>query len=166
MARLFLAVWPPAEIIEQLRLVRRKDQRGVRFIRPDNWHVTLRFLGDVEPDDVVECVRHAELPPATGRVGPSIDVLGSHSIVAPVAGLERLADALEKATRELGRPLDHPDFFGHITLAKVKRGAIVRHVVGELVHGEFDVEEVALVESRLRPEGSIYETLATWPVRG
>ena len=37
-------------------------------------------------------------------------------------------------------------------------------VLGELVSAEFAVTEVALVESRLHPQGARYETLATWPV--
>jgi RNA 2',3'-cyclic 3'-phosphodiesterase len=36
--------------------------------------------------------------------------------------------------------------------------------LGALVSAEFDVEEVALVQSRLEPQGSRYETIETWPV--
>ena len=38
MARLFFAVWPPDDVVEGLTALRRKDQRGVRFVRPENWH--------------------------------------------------------------------------------------------------------------------------------
>ena len=43
-ARAFVALWPPEEIVVRLEGLHRKDQRGVRFVRPENWHVTLRFL--------------------------------------------------------------------------------------------------------------------------
>ena len=46
----------------------------------------------------------------------------------------------------------------------MKRGAVVRKVVGMLCRAEFDVDEVCLVESRLRPTGSEYRTVTTWPV--
>ena len=36
--------------------------------------------------------------------------------------------------------------------------------LGALVGGEFDVDEIALVQSRLDPEGARYETLHTWPL--
>ena len=50
MSRLFVAVWPPDEVLEELRALPRKDERGVRFVHPDSWHITLRFLGDADPD--------------------------------------------------------------------------------------------------------------------
>ena len=165
MARLFLAVTPPDEVIEILRALPRKDQRGVRFVPPENWHATLRFLGDADIDAVCDAMDRATLPSALARVGPAIDMLGTHSVMAPVAGLEDLASAVVDATDGLGDLEPRSGYRGHITVARVKRGAIVRKVVGMLCHAEFDVTEVALIESRLRPTGSHYTTLATWQVR-
>jgi 2'-5' RNA ligase len=45
MARLFIAVWPPDDVAAELSSIHRKDQRGVRFVEPETWHITLRFLG-------------------------------------------------------------------------------------------------------------------------
>jgi len=163
MARLFVAVRPPDEVVEMLRALPRKDQRGVRFVPPENWHATLRFLGDAYIDDVAEALSRAELPAAEARLGPAIDMLGSHSVMAPVAGLDQLARAVDAATEGLGTLEPRPSYRGHITVARVKRGAIVRKVVGMLCDATFEVDEVALVESRLRPEGSQYRTVATWP---
>ena len=50
MARLFVGVWVPEDVTETLLSLPRKDQRGVRFVRPENWHITLSFLGDAHPD--------------------------------------------------------------------------------------------------------------------
>ena len=47
--RLFVAVWPPEEVVAELTALPRKDGRGVRFVAPENWHVTLRFLGQAIP---------------------------------------------------------------------------------------------------------------------
>ena len=38
------------------------------------------------------------------------------------------------------------------------------HALGMLVEAGFDVDEVALVQSRLDPQGARYETLQAWPV--
>jgi 2'-5' RNA ligase len=65
MPRLFLAVRPPEDVVAELMSLRRKDQRGVRFVRPEQWHVTLRFLGDADIDEV-ELVR-SRLDPAGAR---------------------------------------------------------------------------------------------------
>lgn len=163
MSRLFLAVWPPADIIEMLTELPRKDQQGVRFVAPENWHATLRFLGEADIDDVCEAMNRAELPAAVARVGPAIDMLGTHSAMAPVNGLDELSAAAVEATSGLGSLDPRPTFNGHITVARVKRGAIVRKVVGMLCQAEFAVDEIALIESRLHPDGARYVTIATWP---
>ena len=164
MARLFLAVWPPDHVVEMLGGLPRKDQRGVRFVPPESWHATLRFLGDANPDEVADALRSASLPAATATVGPAIDMLGTHSVIAPIAGLDELAAAIVNATDGLGTLAPRPAYNGHITVARVKRDAIVRKVVGMLCASSFKVIEVALVESRLHPTGSTYSTLASWPV--
>jgi 2'-5' RNA ligase len=163
MARLFLAVWPPDHVIDVLCELPRKDQRGVRFLPPENWHATLRFLGDADPNRVAAAMRHATLPATTAAIGPAIDMLGTHSVMAPVGGLDELAAAVVDATDGLGTLDPRPSYTGHITLARVKRGAIVRKVVGMMCVASFPVVEVALVESRLHPTGSTYTTLDTWP---
>lgn len=164
MARLFLAVWPPEDVVEMLCELPRKDQRGVRFVPPESWHATLRFLGDADQNRVADAMNSATLPATTAQVGPAIDMLGTHSVIAPVAGLDALAAAVIDATDGLGTLAPRPTYTGHITVARVKRGAVVRKVVGMLCDSSFDVAEVALVESRLRPTGSMYTTLDTWPV--
>jgi 2'-5' RNA ligase len=165
MSRLFLAVWPSANVVEMLTELPRKDQQGVRFVAPENWHATLRFLGEADIDDVCEAMNRVELPAAIARVGPAIDMLGTHSAMAPVNGIDPLSAAVVEATAGLGSLDPRPTFTGHITIARVKRGAIVRKVVGMLCQAEFDVDEVALVESRLHPDGARYATVATWPTR-
>ena len=168
MARLFLAVWPPDEVVEELRTLPRKDQRGVRFIPPESWHATLRFLGDADPDRIAEAMQQASqqsaLPAASARVGPAIDMLGTHSVIAPISGLDGLALAVLDATDGPGTLAPRSTYTAHITIARVRRGAIVRKVVGMLCQAEFEITEVALVESRLHPTGSVYTTLATWPL--
>jgi 2'-5' RNA ligase len=165
MSRLFLAVWPTANVVEMLTELPRKDQQGVRFVAPENWHATLRFLGEADIDNVCEAMNRAELPAAVARVGPAIDMLGTHSAMAPVNGIDALSAAVVEATAGIGSLNPRPTFTGHITVARVKRGAIVRKVVGMLCQAEFEVDEVALVESRLHPDGARYATVTTWPTR-
>jgi 2'-5' RNA ligase len=163
MARLFVAVWPPEEVAEELRTLHRKAQRGVRFVPPENWHVTLRFLGESDVDEVAAAIDDATLVPASARLGPAVDVLDERQIVIPVSGVEDLARAVVAATRDLGdRPRKR--FVGHLTLARVKPWAPMPRVLGTLFSAEFPVEEIALVQSRLHPDGARYETVATWAV--
>jgi 2'-5' RNA ligase len=163
-ARLFLAVWPPEVVVEELMALRRKDQRGVRFVPPDRWHVTLRFLGDASIGAVEAAMDAADLPAATARLGPAVDVLGERALVVPVAGLDELAARVTAATRDVGDPPPRRRFHGHLTIARIKRDARMPPALGAMVDGSFRVDEVALVRSRLDPDGARYDTIATWPL--
>lgn len=163
MARLFVAVWPPEEVVAELTSLRRKDQRGVRFVRPDSWHLTLRFLGDADPDVVAAALDDGEYPAATVRLGPGVDVISDRALVIPASGLDELAAAVTRRTTSIGAA-PRQRFVGHLTLARIKPHADMPPALGAYLTAEFDVEELALVRSRLHPDGARYDTLATWPV--
>lgn len=163
MARLFVAVWPPAEVVAELTSLPRKDQRGVRFVPPENWHLTLRFLGDADPTAVGDALDAGEYPPASVRLGPGVDVVGERALVLPAHGLDALAAAVAAQTAAIGEP-PRKRFVGHLTIARVKPHAHMPHALGAYLETGFDVDEIALVQSRLHPDGARYETLAGWPL--
>jgi RNA 2',3'-cyclic 3'-phosphodiesterase len=163
MARLFIAVWPPDEVAAELTSLPRKDQRGVRFVRPENWHITLRFLGDVDPATVIDSLDGTTFAPARAHLGPAVDVLAERALVVPVAGLDALEETVRERTSQIGEP-PRKRFVGHLTLARVKAHVPMPRAIGALVSAEFEVDEIALVQSRLDPEGARYETIGTWPL--
>src|SRR6185295_461041 len=99
MARLFIAVWPPEEVVGELMALHRKDQRGVRFVDPDNWHITLRFFGNANPDEVLGALDGVALPAAHARLGPGVDVISERVLVVPVDGLDGLAAEVTARTQ-------------------------------------------------------------------
>ncbi len=161
MTRLFVAVWPPEDVAEELRTLPRKDQRGVRFVPPENWHVTLRFLGEADPDDVIAALDGVVLPGATARIGPGVDVMSERSLVLPVEGLDDLAEVVREHTADIGQPARR-HFRGHLTLARINPPADLPRALGAFVQTEFPVHGVVLVRSRLDPDGARYDTLHTW----
>ena len=163
MARLFVAVWPPQDVAVKLTSLRRKDQAGVRFVRPENWHITLRFLGDAVPGEVIDALDPATLAPARARLGPSVDVLAERALIVPVEGVDVLAQTVADETAHIGVP-PRRRFFGHLTVARLKRHVAMPPALGTLITAEFDVTEIALVQSRLDSHGARYETIRTWPV--
>jgi 2'-5' RNA ligase len=163
MARLFVAVRPPEEVVDELTHLHRKDQRGVRFVPPENWHVTLRFLGDEDPDAVGAAMDVARFERAHARLGPAVDVFAERALVVPVAGLDDLARAVETSTRDVGER-SRRRFIGHLTIARVKPDVPMPRALGELVSAAFDVDDVELMQSRLHPDGARYETIGSWPV--
>ena len=164
MRRLFVAVWPPAEVLDRLAALPRPDIDGLRWTERHHWHVTLRFLGPVpDADPVVEALTRmaAATPPATAVMGPAIDRFGQRILHVPVVGVELVAAGVVAATRHLGKPPDDRPFHGHVTLARVAKHAKVdlRQLTAQAVTAQWDVDSVCLVESRLAPTGARYEVL-------
>ena len=98
----------------------RKDRRGVHFVHPERWHVTLRFLGECDPGAATTALDAAVLPAARARLGPAVDVMFDRVLVVPVAGVDELAAAVSAATADLGEP-PRRRFTGHLSLARIDR---------------------------------------------
>lgn len=174
--RLFVAAWPPPEVRDALRTISRPDTPGVRWTPEDDWHVTLRFLGDVpDPDPVVQALQD-ELAGRGARdatLDDETSLLGS-VLVVRVGGLRSLATLVRLATSRLGDPPRPDPFEGHVTVARGRgRKGVDAELVGQAVKQAttvaWSVDEVALVRSPtggLLSEGSAlrYETLTTIPL--
>jgi 2'-5' RNA ligase len=74
MTRLFVAIWPPEELLERLADLERPKDPGVKWVPPENLHITLRFLGDADIDEVIERLDDVLLPNATAALGPALDL--------------------------------------------------------------------------------------------
>lgn len=171
LSRLFVALWPPDDVVAALEELHRKDQPGVRFVPPENWHVTLRFLGDAPVEavaDALGAIPQASLEPTVVRLGPAVDLgRDARTLFVPASGADDLAAAVVRATRELGTEPVRRRFLGHVTIARMKRRT--QHVnmpraLGSLIDASWRPSEIALVESTLRPDGARYHTVATWPL--
>lgn len=161
MNRLFVAAWPDAATIDLLGALHREDEPGVRRVPDRNLHVTLRFLGDADPDAAAARLNAAALPAAVVTLGPAVERLGDRQIAVPVDGADRLAAAVRTATATLGVD-DRRRFRGHLTIARVKPRS-VSALLGSSITGGFTIHIVSLVASELSPDGATYSTLATFP---
>jgi 2'-5' RNA ligase len=172
--RLFVAVWPPPEIMTALHDLRRPDTAGVRWTTFDQWHVTLLFLGPVDDPDPVVAALDVALDrwpgPVVARIGPCVERLGREVLCLPIAGLEDLAGAVNRALGPLVPPSKTRDrdlarsFRGHLTLARGRRGADLRPLAGEGLDESWLVDQVTLVASTLRPSGATYEVIGRRPL--
>jgi 2'-5' RNA ligase len=157
--RLFVAAFPPPDVTAVLASLERPDRPGVRWVPPERWHATLRFLGRADPQAVSDRLASVDLPAATAVLGPAVARLGADVVVVPVAGLDDLADVVAAATADLGEPPDPRPFTGHVTLARLRRRAACG-VAGTPVSATFPVGEVCLVDSRSGPDGLRYDVVA------
>ena len=164
MSRLFVCLWPPEHVGTALRELHRKDQVGARFIPPENWHVTLRFVGEADPNELAEALSTARFAATTIQLGPAVDIGGEHTLFVPATGADGLAEEVVRSTRHLGDQPIRSTFRGHLTIARLKRRANMPRALGELIDASWTPDEVALVESTLRPDGARYDTLETWPI--
>jgi 2'-5' RNA ligase len=157
--RLFVAVWPSPEVVEAVRAFPRPEVPGLRWTTEDQWHVTLRFLGDVAADLVDPLV--AALPAGGVDVvlGPATARLGRSILVAPVAGLDDVAAAVLRATAPLVPVVEDRPFRGHLTLARARRAPVPRSLVGLPLAGRWRAARVTLVRSTTAPSGARYEVV-------
>jgi 2'-5' RNA ligase len=165
MTRLFVALWPPEDVVELLDDVERPRDQGVKWVPIENLHITLRFLGDADVAEVSDRLDHVLLPAATAVLGPAFDLLGERSLITPVSGVDDLAAVVQQAVRGLGTQRERKRFQGHITVARLARHAKPVRSAGRPFEASFEVTEVALVASTLTDTGAVYETVATWPTR-
>jgi RNA 2',3'-cyclic 3'-phosphodiesterase len=166
--RLFVAVWPDAAAVAALTTLVDAEVPGVRWIPPANWHVTLRFLGNADAEEVDARLSALVLPAATATIGPKLGRLGHDVIAVPVGGLDELAGVVRAATADIGKPPGQRPFHGHLTLARRRRRAVGgsgEHLAGTNVTSRFVVRDITLVCSTTSPSGAKYEVVARYPVR-
>ncbi len=175
--RIFVAVFPPPEVRGALSGAARELPvvGEVRWVRPENVHLTLKFLGDVSEDDVdrvagaLESVRLRHAPFEAGLSGfgafPSakkarIVWAGIGEGSEPLGALTR---DVEASLEPLGFEREDRAYVPHLTLGRARGPSVALEAVEapSTIPG-FTVGNVELVESVLGATGSAYATLATY----
>ncbi len=179
--RLFVAVsLPPSIRMELQRLCDelRRAAAGLRWVRPDAIHLTLRFLGELPEDDLprIQSGLRSSLPgshppfalglgelgrfPSRGR--PQVIWVG---LVDGQGDLARLQARVEAAIQASGMPPEARPFRPHLTLARVaERRPPVELLERLAARGRpapisFEVRSVCLFQSILRPQGAEYRKI-------
>ncbi len=135
--RLFVALWPPDDVIKTLAGMPRPATAGVRWVAVNRLHVTLRFLGEAEEASTV-------------ALGPTVRRLGRGVAMIPVDGVDDLAAAVVMATGHLGWPPPDRPFMGHLTVARLK--GELPPAYAPVIEASFPASEVTLV--RVEPSGA------------
>jgi 2'-5' RNA ligase len=165
--RLFVAVWPPPEVVDPVAALPRPAVPGLRWTDPEQWHVTLRFMGRMDDvSRVDEALSGVAAPAVEVVLGPSVGRFGHRVLHVPVEGLAPLATAVVDVTAGFGEAPEDRPFAGHLTLARVRKGARVdlRPLAGASIEGRWRVDEVTLVESKLGGAGARYEVIGRYPL--
>ena len=167
--RCFIGLWPGAGVRAALADLPRPVVPGLRWTTAEQWHITLRFCGEVADDDVPELDRRLRVALAGERyraltVGPRTELLGRSVLCVPIGGADALAARVHEAVGDLvATPPDHP-FRGHLTLARAREG-IPADLVGRPLATAWVARSVAIVSSTTDPGGARYRSVASVALR-
>jgi 2'-5' RNA ligase len=178
MPSLFLALDLPDGLARELAglVARSRELEGWRWVRPEGWHLTLRFLGPVSPAVVARSAPSwnraaAAAEPFSLRLGSGLGCFPPSGLprilwaaVEEASGadqLPRLALALEREARALGFAPERRPFRAHVTLARARAGARPARPEHAPAAGSAagPVEDLVLYESRPAEGGARYTAL-------
>jgi 2'-5' RNA ligase len=190
--RLFIALELPPQVLEALEATQRDlraqvPERAARWVRPGGIHLTLKFLGDV-PAERVDAVETAIRRAVKGHSPFELRAEGLGVFPNPqkarvlwvgvegeLEALGRLRASVEDHVAPLGYPTESRSFSAHLTLARASRNAsrAEQEALGGLVAGSdvrtlavWQVGEVSLMRSQLKPGGAVYTRLAEAALTG
>ena len=177
MPRLFTALEIPRNAAMSLSLLR-GGLPGARWIDVENYHITLRFIGDVDgrtADEIVDQLDRIERPEfqlqltGTGAIGSK----KPHSVFAGVSNppeLYALQAEIERICQRLRLPPDPRKFTPHVTLARLRNARVedvVRYLSGRggFHTSLFTVSRFVLLSSRDSIGGGPYLTEEVFPLQ-
>ena len=177
--RAFIAIDLNDEVREGL--VRAQKRIGnkaakIKFVEPENLHVTLKFLGEIDEtmaEEVKKALAEIAKKHRKHRVRvKGIGVFPNPNYVRVIwagiendGGIKAIAADVDREMHRLGFRKDR-DFVAHVTIGRVKfirdklELAMALKDLANEGFGEFDVEAIELKRSTLTPKGPIYETVA------
>lgn len=178
MPRLFTALEIPRDAALSLSLLR-GGLPGARWIDVENYHLTLRFIGDVEghvADEIANALDRVRRPPFPLTLS-GVGAFGSkkpHAIWAGVAAspdLNALQAEIERICQRIGVPSDPRKFVPHVTLARLKNASdndVARYLSahGNFSTAPFRVGRFVLMSSRDSVGGGPYIVEEAWPLAG
>jgi 2'-5' RNA ligase len=178
--RSFIAIEIPSEIKSAL-LDLQNDLRGagadVAWTNPDNIHLTLKFLGEIDKKLISEvekvCVETiADVPPFKLSInGTGVFPNARHPRIlwvglgGEVERLERLQEQLDERLVGIGFENEEKDFQPHLTVGRIRSNKNLRELLARsdgytLPTFSFVVQEIVLMKSDLLPSGACHSELA------
>jgi 2'-5' RNA ligase len=178
MPRLFTALEIPRDAALSLSLLR-GGLPGARWVDVENYHITLRFIGDVEghvADEIANALDRVRRPGFELQLA-GVGAFGSkkpHSVWAGVAqspDLSALQAEIERICQRAGMPADQRKFTPHVTLARLRNSSpaeVAKYLSarGNFEAAPFKVSRFVLMSSRDSVGGGPYVIEEAWPLVG
>ncbi|MBA3973658.1 MAG: RNA 2',3'-cyclic phosphodiesterase [Candidatus Solibacter sp.] len=180
--RLFIGLDVPWQIRRNLELLLKhlQPKAEIAWSPLDNLHVTTKFVGEWPAHRLDELKRALTLVPRPGPMNIAIRGIGwfpnphqPRVLYAGIQGppaLDTLSADTESACESLGIAAERRDYRPHLTLARVRNPKPLfelKRAIAELPgdsFGAFESTEFHLYQTELRPHGSLYTKLASYPL--
>jgi len=176
--RLFVGIPLPVDVRECLARMS-SGLKGARWISPENMHITLRFIGEVD-GHMAEDIDTTLIAMAAPGFDLSLNAAGMfgrghlvHTVwadVKPEPALNRLQAKVEQAMVRLGLEPEHRKYTPHVTLARLKK--VTSQKIADWAEanagfraGPFRVDAFVLFRSHLGHGPAHYETLSEYPLK-
>jgi 2'-5' RNA ligase len=180
--RTFLAINLPNEIKEKLKepmekLKKLNPNHAIRWVSPENLHLTLHFFGDLNEKQIelakegIEEItkRHRSFSiVVTGEFGCFPNEQNPRVFFVKIKENKQIKDLireLEVMLQNLKFKVDTRPWQGHITLGRIKNHAKCKTGDVKCEPLIFEVKSIELMESKLTPEGSIYSVIESFPLK-
>ncbi|MEO8557866.1 MAG: RNA 2',3'-cyclic phosphodiesterase [Rhodospirillales bacterium] len=176
MLRLFVALEIPYTLRQELAALQ-SGVPGARWVDPDNFHITLRFIGEIDQGqarDLDEMLLGLRAPAFTLQIA-GVGHFGDdkprvlYATMAPNPALDHLRRKVDSAVARAGVKLEGGKYRPHVTLARFSGRDLAGHHLAQFLasHGllrsePFAVERFCLFSSLIRPDGPIYTVEADY----
>jgi 2'-5' RNA ligase len=177
MPRLFAGLEVPAHVTQTLSGLR-GGIPGARWVEPADYHITLRFFGDIDnrtASEIDGMLSYVSRSPFSVRVSGLGSFGGDkphsvHALIEPSRELGELQAEVERLARASGLDLDKRRFTPHITLARLKGSAPLEVAAYLSARGyfpaqTFTVNRFVLYSSRASVGGGPYMVETSYPLR-
>ncbi len=166
-----------SQLIEDLK-EQSSERRGIRWVRPEAMHLTLKFLGEINEEKVTpitdvlkriseECKPFPLRMKGTGFFPPKSKTPRVIWIgVEEADNLIRLQSQVEEELESIGFPRERRKYHPHLTLGRVKTFSDIKETLLFLEKhrdknfGDMEVKKITFFRSILKPTGAEYSTLA------
>jgi len=180
--RAFIAVPMPKAMIAYLQETMdrlRESRLNIRWIPASNIHLTLRFLGDIDPSRVpgisagMDAAAQKVPPFSLTADGPGVfpNLRQARVIWIGLSGhldrLQQLRAGLETGLAECGFREETRPFRAHLTIGRTRQRVPAPDIAAmlaslkESVSDSFEVDRITLYQSTLKPTGAVYHRLHT-----
>ena len=178
MPRLFTGLEIPPDIGRQLMMLQ-GGIPGARWVEPEDYHITLRFIGDIDDataeriDELLGTIRHPRFSLRLSGIGffGGAKPHSVHALVETAPLLMELQQMHERACQMAGLKPEHRRFIPHVTLARCRGAPLmaVRDYVAAhnlFSAGPFEVRRFALFSARPSRGGGPYIVERAYPLIG